>query len=197
MKNVSLFLFLSLGFGAFAQEPITAADQHKFGVGLKELTGIHFLEFVGGYGEQTENFRLAAHWPWRLKTVGNWDVHISLAANYSYFGGDRQIRGKTVQIRDIGLTPTGAIYFKRSFLGMKPYAEAGIGLHYLTDTAFTHKNFSTHFQFGDHIGLGVQFGAKQNLRLTYQFQHLSNGGIDNPNPGINFHLLNLGVKLNR
>ena len=48
--------------------------------------------------------------------------------------------------------------------------------------------FSTRFQFGDHLGIGYRF---ERYDVAVRFQHLSNGGMRNPNPGINFLLLRL------
>ena len=188
MRLLVLFFAASL----FAQ---SSTSTHP----LRTWTGINNLEFVGGYGEQTDNFRLAAHWYLFTRTFHRWETSFSLGANYSVFDGepgdDRQVHDDSLEMRDIGLTPTATLYFRSKFLGFKPFVEVGIGLHYLTGKQFATKDFSTHFQFGDHIGFGIRFGEDLNYRLTYQFQHLSNGGIEDPNPGINFHLLSLGVKL--
>ena len=37
----------------------------------------------------------------------------------------------------------------------------------------------------------LQFGSHQQYEAGYRFQHISNGGIKEPNPGINFHQLYL------
>jgi hypothetical protein len=47
------------------------------------------------------------------------------------------------------------------------------------------------FQFADMVGVGMIFGAQQNYQAGFRFQHLSNGGIKEPNPGINFSQLYL------
>jgi hypothetical protein len=49
----------------------------------------------------------------------------------------------------------------------------------------------TAFQFANMAGVGVQFGGRQQYQAGYRFQHVSNGGIKEPNPGINFHQLYL------
>jgi hypothetical protein len=49
----------------------------------------------------------------------------------------------------------------------------------------------TAFQFADMAGVGMQFGSHQQYQAGYRFQHISNGGIKEPNPGINFHQLYL------
>jgi len=44
------------------------------------------------------------------------------------------------------------------------------------------------FQFWRPLGIGYRF---ERYRPRVSFQHLSNAGIRNPNPGINFLLLRL------
>jgi hypothetical protein len=53
------------------------------------------------------------------------------------------------------------------------------------------KDFSIPFAFGSHGGAGVRFGAKGRLEIGYRYQHLSNAGLGDSNPGINFHLVRL------
>jgi len=52
-------------------------------------------------------------------------------------------------------------------------------------------NYATAFQFTPMAGVGVQIGSHQQYQVGYRFQHISNGGIKEPNPGINFHQLYL------
>jgi opacity protein-like surface antigen len=102
--------------------------------------------------------------------------------------------GRRYSLTDLAFTPT--IRFESTHGGSKPYAEAGLGLHYLSDTLiYPSRPFSTHLQFGTHLGLGVRFGDKGQFDLAYRFQHVSNAGIDKPNPGIDLHLIRLQIRL--
>ena len=68
-----------------------------------------------------------------------------------------------------------------------PYIEAAIGFHILSDLQINDDRiFSTKFQFGDHVGIGRRFGPANRYDLSLRLQHLSNGNIRKPNPGINF-----------
>ncbi len=92
-------------------------------------------------------------------------------------------------IYDVGLTP--AFRYARAERG--PYAEGAIGYHVLTGSRIQDNvAFSTRFQFGDHVALGYRF---ERYDLSLRLQHLSNAGIRNPNPGINFLELRLGYDL--
>lgn len=135
-----------------------------------------------GSGKGVDVWRVGAQWNWQKKwfTGGAWHV-----------GGywDLQLgqwRGAS-HITDIGLTPTFRL---EQSSGYGPYLEGAIGFHYLSGKNITAaKQFSTNFQFGDHVGAGVRFGDKGQYDLGLRLQHLSNGGISHPNPGINFALL--------
>ena len=164
----------------------------------KEPYGIDNLDLVVGNGEGSDNFRIALQWDWFQRTTPNrqWTILASLAPNYSVFNGETRADGVTAKLRDVGLTPVFTL-IPNKFAGgwATPYVEAGIGLHYLTEKNVGFKSFSTNFQFGDHIGIGAYFGRKNAYKVGYIFQHLSNGGIDAPNPGINFHMISMGFKL--
>ena len=136
-----------------------------------------------GRGEDELNvWRVGAQWnqeprflegsDWRLY----WDVSL---------GGWATDHGT---LSDLSLTPT----FRYSPHG-KTFVEAGIGGHLLSDVHVRRDfDISTRFQFGDHIAVGYELGRYD---LSLRLQHLSNGGIRNPNPGINFLMLRLQYRL--
>ena len=83
-------------------------------------------------------------------------------------------------VYDLGFTPV----FRFARAQGTPYFEAAIGFHAVSNLQFEHgRETSTRFQFGDHIGAGFVRGRYD---FGVRLQHLSNGGIRNPNPGINF-----------
>ena len=47
-----------------------------------------------------------------------------------------------------------------------------------------HKDFSTAFNFGDHLGVGWHGSHGDDWAL--RIQHYSNAGIRTPNPGVNY-----------
>lgn len=162
--------------------------------------GLDRLDFILGNGEGSDNYRLALQWDWFTRTSrkGAWTLAGSLSPNYSVFDGAQRADGSRARLRDLGLTPIFTIIPNRVGNGrFAPFLEMGIGLHYLTEKNIGYKSFSTNFQFGDHIGVGAYFGRHQAYKLAYVFQHLSNGGIEAPNPGINFHLVTFGFRMGR
>ena len=88
-------------------------------------------------------------------------------------------------ILELGYSPF--LRFQQRREGARFFVEASIGVRLLSDTWLSDtKTLSTHFQFSDQIGAGVQFGQQHNQTLGLRIQHLSNAGIKRPNPGINF-----------
>jgi hypothetical protein len=109
---------------------------------------------------------------WRL--AGYWDLSLAVWDN----------RDETTA--DVGFTPVFRIE-RRSL-----YLEAALGFHLVQTRVSADRVFSSAFQFAEHLGAGFITG-----RYTFgvHVQHLSNGGISDPNPGINFVLLRLQYHL--
>jgi len=137
-------------------------------------------------------YRVGAQWDWNKKLLetGNWHVGGYWEANLGYWDNQSAARTNS-SITDIGFTPVFR-FQQNSIAGPAPYAELGIGIHFLSATSVsTQRQFGSSFQFGDHIGAGVRFGDRGRYDIGYRYQHLSNAGIKQPNQGINFHQLRL------
>jgi len=137
---------------------------------------------AGSGTESVDLWRVGAQWNWQKQWLkgnewhvgGYWDLQLGQWHGASH-------------ITDIGLTPTFRL---QQNTGFGPYLEGAIGFHYLSGKNISAgKQFSTNFQFGDHVGAGVRFGDKGQYDVQLRLQHLSNGGIKHPNPGINFAIL--------
>ncbi len=68
------------------------------------------------------------------------------------------------------------------------FVEAGIGGLVMDSLYRTTqgREFSTAFQFTEVLGVGLSFGAQREHEVALRLQHVSNGGIKEPNPGENF-----------
>jgi hypothetical protein len=74
------------------------------------------------------------------------------------------------------------------------YIEAGFGPYLLSRTVRNETtSLPSTLQFGSHIGAGWQLA--QGARLCVAFQHISNGGLRQPNGGIDFVLVMASVPL--
>ncbi|HEX7053111.1 MAG TPA: acyloxyacyl hydrolase [Burkholderiales bacterium] len=142
------------------------------------------LEAGRGNG-QTDLLRVGLQWRGHTKWFegSSWRIahYIDLTLGGWYNGEDT--------VYDLGLTPV--FRFERS--AGSPYFEAAIGFHAVSNLEFQrNRETSTRFQFGDHIGVGFLHGRYD---IGLRLQHLSNGGIRDPNPGINFVLLRVRYEL--
>ena len=154
---LAALLLLCVSPGALALDSVSA----EFGQGSGQSS-------VARVGLQWKGHRKAfAHSPWQIAH------YIDLA-----FGG---WNGEHGTVYDLGLTPV--FRFERSPRSL--FFEAAIGFHLISDLEFKGDiETSTRFQFGDHVGVGLHVDERNELML--RLQHLSNAGIRNPNPGINF-----------
>ena len=93
-------------------------------------------------------------------------------------------------IVEVGITPV--VRFIRSEGAIRPYMEAGVGVRLLSSPTISRAyTLSSAFQFADMVGVGTQFGSRQQYQAGFRFQHMSNASIKEPNPGINFSQLYL------
>jgi hypothetical protein len=65
----------------------------------------------------------------------------------------------------------------------------GISPTLLSRDDYVEKDFGQLLQFTAYVGFNYDFG--RHLRAGYRFQHMSNGGLSDPNPGLNLHMFAL------
>ena len=138
-----------------------------------------------GQGDGADMGRVGIQWDWKSRWFegSSWHVGGYWDLAFGYWRRDAG-PGQNDELVEVGLTPVLRIQ-GNDLRG--PYAELGIGFHLLSKTSLGDKQFSTMFQFGDHLGVGYRFGAKGAFDVAYRYQHLSNADIKKPNGGINFH----------
>ena len=143
-----------------------------------------------GNGNGVDMARIALQSTWKAQWLQRGEWHVGGYWDFSLGQWDRNTTraGENGSITEIGLTPV--FRFQRNDR-QGPYAEAGIGFHFLSHTSIGDRRFGTSFQFGDHVGVGYRFGVKGAYDLGYRYQHLSNASIKQPNNGINFHQVRL------
>lgn len=69
------------------------------------------------------------------------------------------------------------------------FIEFSTGVSYLSAKAINGREFGSNFQFASHFGLGWRVDGAWSL--IYRLEHLSNAGLATPNPGVDYHLLNV------
>lgn len=75
---------------------------------------------------------------------------------------------------------------------LRPYAELGLGGSLFSRDKFGGKNFSTRFQFSEHVGLGLEFA--NGVAAGWLYSHYSNADIELPNDGIDLHQIVIGAR---
>lgn len=171
MKQFGILLAASL-----LSSPIMAAD----GVSV-EL----------GNGDHTDIGRIGLLWDWQKNWLGDgrdWHITAFWEVAIAQWRGRSSI-GDNQRVTDLGVTPVLRLEQKQP-AGVSPYAEVAVGIH-LVSPAFVSadRKLGSSFQFGDSLGLGLRFGDKRQFDVGYRYQHLSNGGIKQPNQGINLNEL--------
>jgi hypothetical protein len=150
---------------------------------------------IGFGNEGTETARVGLQWKWERRWFaerswvlgGYWDLQLGRWAGPLRPGRRHQ------SVWDLGITPVFRLE-RGTRTRVWPFFEAAIGFHLLSEVRINaERNFSTSFQFGDHIAAGVRFGDQNRYEMALRLQHLSNGGIASPNPGINFLQLRLAA----
>ena len=89
----------------------------------------------------------------------------------------------------IALSPVFTYYAN---LGdFKPYIEAGIGFSYWSETHIKTRNIGSHFHFEDRVGVGIRY---KNYDFSFRYMHYSNGGLKDPNMGIDIFIASISYK---
>ena len=174
----ALLLVVCLGFIA---PQARAVDGISLELGTSDSSNVSAdMARIGLQWDWSKRWALGSDW----HVGGYWDLSLGYWDNDSH----NQTHGS---ITELGFTPVFRL--EQTHPGpLAPYFEAGIGAHLLSHTSLNpERRLSTRFQFGEHLGVGLRFGANHDFDVGYRYQHLSNGGIKEPNQGINFHQLRL------
>ena len=70
----------------------------------------------------------------------------------------------------------------------RPFIEAGVGLALLSDDVVGGRQMGSSWQFEDRIGFGIR---SDTLGFHYRYMHYSNGDIEDPNQGIDAHVIGM------
>ena len=149
-----------------------------------------------GAANEGDLIRIGAQWKLAERTFANyrWQLGVSMEVEAGYWSPDLG----DDDLWEIGATPIFRVASNRSSSSrLLPFLEAGLGAHLLSNVRFSDLYLSTSLQFGSHIGAGIYFGKDRSFSLVYRFQHLSNASVKQPNPGIEFHLLQFGFRVSR
>jgi hypothetical protein len=139
-----------------------------------------------GDGERTRTATLGLSWnlPWRTRASSG-VLSAYLDASFGRWWIDDQGTEHGPWVTQIGLTPV--LRYQWGGEQARWFVELGIGINALIPVIDDDdRRFSTAFNFGDHVAFGRAFGEQGSEEIALRVQHYSNGGIKQPNPGINF-----------
>jgi hypothetical protein len=145
------------------------------------------VQVAGGFGSHSTNkVDVAFVWDPGINWwhVGGWHFALMGEANVAYWHSTES--GSRNDVFELGVTPF--VRFIKDAGLVRPYIEVGAGPRGLTHPTVSDEfTASTALQLTEVIGIGAQFGGQQQqYEAGLRFQHLSNAGIKQPNPGINF-----------
>lgn len=131
-------------------------------------------------------------WGVQWLQTGSWSLGGYWEAGVDFWDSDPGRTGNDSLV-DLHITPVFR-WQRDPAAGFAPFLELGVGPHGHTESKIENKDFDIGFAFGSHIGGGVRLGEQGRYEFLYRFQHLSNASIGDKNPGINFHLFQVGYR---
>ncbi|HYD76175.1 acyloxyacyl hydrolase [Ramlibacter sp.] len=152
------------------------------------------LYVQGGGGESgLRAGSLGLVWPWRWsRQAGGGELTASTELFASHwrargFGGGHQ--GFT----QVGVVPMLRYRFAE---GRSPwFVEAGIGLSVIDRRFVTPaRNQGSRWNFSDNLALGHSFGRAGEHEVSLRWQHTSNAGLKDPNPGVDLVMLRYATR---
>ncbi len=187
MKRTALSLIL---IGASCAALLAATPVAAFDPSPSAIT------IEGGLSEDhidAERYGANLRWdlPLQWFEVGDWHMVSLIEFGINVWDSAKGRTGEDSLV-DFGLTPV-LRYQMTPKRGFAPFVEGGVGIHLHTQNGLNDKDFDIPFAFGSHVGLGARFGLNGAYELMYRYQHQSNASLGDSNPGINFHVLSLGM----
>lgn len=186
---VHLFLLLFLFFGSAGSALAGESQFEGLSITLGAADRNHGAEPV----EDTFIARVGARRKWfRADRSDLWGWHGFWAFEAGYWRWDdkRDPPIGSDKLAEVAATPVFRLERQIPFAsGARPFVEAAIGVHFISETWVSSRDLSSNFHFGSHVGGGWYFGRNGRFELALYIQHLSNAGLKEPNPGINLGLL--------
>lgn len=176
------------GFGwvtTFAVGAFLAAGPSCIAQSLQlDSAGARFGFYAAGAGSDFHQAEGFVNWnlPWFWELGSGWTLASRLDASLGWLGES----GANGAIASAG---PSLLVGHQNF----PFSlEGGVSPTVLSRSDFETKDFGLPFQFTSHIGLNLDLTA--HIRIGYRFQHMSNAGLSDPNPGLNMYMFSLSYR---
>lgn len=143
-----------------------------------------FVQLGDGSRTRTVTAGLAWDLAWSRR-LANGELSATMDASVGRWWVNEDGMVHSPWVTQLGMTPV--LRYRWGEDRRRWFAELGVGINVLTPIFNDEdRRFSTAFNFGDHLALGRSFGDDAREEIALRVQHYSNGGIKQPNPGINF-----------
>lgn len=123
-------------------------------------------------------------------SVGKFSDTSEFAAEY-HFGAPRFLRANRMEFA-VGALADGEV--TRPFISFGPawrwnfanrsYLDFGFSPTFLSDATVDDRSLGGHLHFTSSLSVGRRFGRYEQFSIALRAQHISNGGLDERNPGI-------------
>ena len=142
-------------------------------------------------GRDTSTATIGLHVPTRITFWGD-SLSLGIDVYVSQWERDAASTGRR-SYTQIGVVP---MFRYRFDAGQSPwFVDGGIGVSYLDGRYWRgSQEFSTQWNFSDHLGVGRNFGTDRRHELGVYVKHVSNASIKTPNPGETFYQLRYGYR---
>ena len=186
---IALFLTTS----AIAQEQQRAYSEYTYWFDGAFENGHAFSSTVGARNYQLES-RYERLIYWKPPIAVRW---VFDTVPLALVGDPHTSNGHRAYAYGIGGSPIGAQVNFVHFRHVEPFLTSGGGFLY-----FNHRMFGTtqQFNFTAQLGAGVQLftsSRRAAIDLGYKYHHISNANLANQNPGLDSHMLFVGLSLFR
>ncbi len=165
---------LLLALGLITAGTSSADDSLIFGFrggfSEKSVSGENFQQY-----ELFVDYKLPWNWQW-----SGWQLDTRLEGTAGALNGANE----TGFVGSIG----PALSFSHTSLPL--FLDLGVSPTVLSRSTFKNANLGGNFQFTDYVG--IRFKPSETMEIGYRFQHMSNAGIKEPNPGLNMNMFQLG-----
>jgi hypothetical protein len=190
---VAIVIAMFLATSASAQEQQHAYSEYTYWFGGAFENGHAFSSTVGARNYQLESrYERLIYWkePFAVRWVFD-------AVPLALVGDPHTHNGHRAYANGVGGSPIGAQVNFVHFHRVEPFLTSGGGFLY-----FNHRMFGTtqQFNFTAQLGGGVQLftsSRRTAIDLGYKYHHISNANLANQNPGLDSHMLFVGLSLFR
>jgi len=93
----------------------------------------------------------------------------------------------------LSLGPT--LRFSNDNWPSRMFVDVGISPTVIGAARYGDEDLGSSFNFSSHVGLGIRFGKNDRQFVKFRYQHISNGGLDPVNPGVNLVGLDFVVRI--